>query len=91
MDFITQLIQIYLPMYAPAIVAILGLIAGIVPILVKIKEALAEFKDDKTMRDLVRELQNKSKENAELVRCNKILIDQITKIEGYVDSKKKED
>ena len=90
MELITELIMTYLPMYAPAIVAVVGLVATIIPALVKCHEALKAFKEDTTMKDLTAQLQQQSQDNAELVRCNKLLLDRITRIQDYADNKNKE-
>lgn len=91
MELITTLLMTYLPMYAPAIVAILAIVAAVIPYLVKAHEALKAFKDSQEYKELLKQLKTQSAENRELVRCNKLLLDEITKIKGYADAKSKEE
>ena len=91
MELITTLLMTYLPMYAPAIVAILAIVAAVIPYLVKAHDALKAFKDSQEYRELLKQLKTQSAENRELVRCNKLLLDEITKIKGYADAKSKEE
>lgn len=91
MELITTLLMTYLPMYAPAIVAILAIVAAVIPYLVKAHEALKAFKESQELRDIIKQLKEQSAENKELARCNKLLLDKITKIQGYADAKKNEE
>ena len=90
MELITELLMTYIPMYAPAIVAILGVVVAIIPAVIKCRDALKQFKESEEMRQIINQLQTQSAENKELVRCNKLLLDQLTKIQGYADAKKED-
>lgn len=85
MTEILTLIVEYASMWAPALVAVLGIVYTVLVALNKVKEAMKEFKADDTLKGLDSKLKAVLKENQELTRCNKILIDQITKINNYVD------
>lgn len=80
----------YATMWTPALVAILGIIATVIMAIGKVKGAVDTFKSDKTLADLHDDLTRLSDENKELARCNKLLLDRITKIENYADIKKGE-
>ena len=91
MELITSLLMTYMPMYAPAIVAVLAIVAAVIPYLIKAHDALKAFKESQELKDVLNQLKQQSAENKELVRCNKLLLDRITKIEGYADIKNGED
>lgn len=77
--------------WAPSLVAIFGVIAMIVKGLGECRSAIKELKEDKTLKELSDKLTTLSQENQELQRCNKLLLDRITKIQGYADALKKGD
>lgn len=85
-----EIIIEYATMWTPALVAVLSIIATVCMALGKVKTAIDTFKSDKTLADLHDDLARLSNENNELVRCNKLLLDKITKIENYADLKKGE-
>ena len=91
MELITELLMLYIPMYAPSIVAIISVVVAIIPLATKLLDALKAFKNSDELKQLAKQLQEQSAENKELVRCNKLLLDRLTKIEGYADKKKEED
>ena len=89
----TEIIQIiieYASIWAPSLVAILGVITTILVALGKTKDAFAKLNKDETLKEINIKLTQVASENEELVRCNKLLLDEITKIKGYADTKKKE-
>lgn len=88
MEAVIALIIQYAAIWAPAIVAVLGTITTVILAINKCRDAINEWKTDDTMRDIRANLAKVSKENAELVRCNKLLLDEITKIKDYADKKK---
>lgn len=73
--------------WAPSVVAILGIVATVIGAIQKTQAVISELKADTTLKDVNVKLTKLANENAELVKCNKLLIDEITKIQGYVDSK----
>ena len=90
MEEIVNLILEYAAIWAPSLVAILGMVATIIPAILKIRDALVAFKQSDELKEIVAKLNAQSTENAELVRCNKLLLDKLTQIEGYADAKKGE-
>ena len=83
-----QIITEYLAIWAPSLVSIVGIIVAIIPTVQKIADHLKALKEDKTLVELSNKLERLASDNKELVRCNKLLIDQITKIKDYADHKK---
>ena len=80
----------YASIWMPSLVAILGVVTTVLTCLSKTKETIDEFKKDKTLKEVNEKLKKVVSENDELIRCNKLLLDQITKIQGYADAKKGE-
>lgn len=85
-----QTITECLAIWAPSLVSILGIIVAIIPTVQKITDYLKALKEDKTLVEISEKLEKLASENAELTRCNKILIDKLTKIKDYADHKKGE-
>lgn len=85
-----QIITEHLAIWAPSLVSILSIIVAIIPSVQKVRDHLKALREDKTLVELSNKLEKLASENKELVRCNKILIDKITKINDYADQKKKE-
>ena len=77
-------------LWLPALVAILGTVGTVLGALAKTKAAVAEFKDSTELKSAITEMKRLSAENQELNRNYKLLLDEITKIKGYADAKKKE-
>lgn len=97
MSEILEIIIAYASIWAPSLVAILGIAATVIGTYAKLRLAIAEtkkateeLKSNETIKDLKDKFNELSRKNEELVNTNKILIDQITKIKGYVDLKKGE-
>lgn len=91
MEAIIAVIIQYASIWAPSLVAILGVITTVV----KLRGEIAKFKSSETVQELkdkILELERKVEEKAskeeELIRVNKMLIDQITQIRDYADHKK---
>ena len=82
MTEIYELIMAYVSIWAPSLMAI----AGMAFTWLKGKAALKELKGDAELKQLRLEIATANRHNAELVRCNKLLLDKITKIEGYADN-----
>ena len=87
---ITTLIEMII-IWLPSLTAIFGIVATILSALGKTKKAIAELKDSTELREATAEMKRLSTENKELIRNQKLLLDQITKIKGYSDVMKKED
>ena len=90
MSEIFDLVIQYISTWLPALTSILVMFVGIIPTILKVKDALDTVKKTKEFEDVKNQLVIISNENRELVRCNKLLIDKIAKIEGYSDAVKKE-
>ena len=88
-EFYTVLIE-HVAIWAPSLVSILGSITLMIPVFIKCREWLKRLKEDKTLVEISERLEKISRENADLVRCNKLLLDQLTKIQDYADHKKEE-
>lgn len=90
MNEIFDLIIQYISTWLPALASLLVMFVGIIPVILKVKGALDEIKRTKEFEDVTTQLKILSNENKELVRCNKLLLDRITKIEDYANAIKKE-
>lgn len=90
MEEIITLIIEYWSMWAPSVLSCLAVLAGLIPAIVKIKDGLNEIKKTQEFKEVKTKLETVAAENQELIRCNKLLIDKITKIEGYADATKEE-
>lgn len=86
---ITALLEMII-IWAPSLVAILGIVGTVLSALAKTKAAVAEFKDSTELKSAITEMKRLSAENQELNRNYKLLLDQITKIQGYADAIQKE-
>lgn len=88
-EFLTVLVE-HLAIWAPSLVAILGVVATILPVFIKCREYLRSLREDKTLLDVNKQLKQVVSENKELIRCNKLLIDELTRIKGYADTLKED-
>ena len=79
MEEILAIILSYVSIWAPSLVAIH-----------KCKEAFDKLNKDETLKEVKTKLNTVASENEELIRCNKLLLEELTKIRGYADAKKKE-
>lgn len=86
---ISTLIEMLI-IWLPALVSILGIVGTVVSSFAKTKKAIAELKDSTELREATAEMKRLASENQELIRNQKLLLDQITKIKGYSDAKKEE-
>jgi uncharacterized protein YoxC len=80
----------YASIWAPALVAILGIVVMVIQAVHKVKIAIEDFKADKTLAEVNDKLTILTQENEELIQCNKLLLEKITHIKGYADAKKGE-
>ena len=90
MSGIFDLVIQYISTWLPALASVLVMFVGIIPTILKVKDALDTVKKTKEFEDVKNQLVIISNEKRERVRCNKLLIDKIAKIEGYSDAVKKE-
>lgn len=85
------LLMSYVSIWAPSLTAILGIALTVVLAMGKVKSAIETLKADKTLADLYEKVDKLASQNTELTRCNKLLLDRLTKIQDYADNIKKED
>lgn len=83
MTEIVDIIVNYVSIWAPALVAILGILATVAKGLGELRKAVVALKEDKTISDLNKKIDAVVSENKELVRCNKLLLDRLTAIKNY--------
>lgn len=79
MELIISLASIW----APSIVAILGIITTILIAIGKTKSAIDALKDEETMKQLKEELARTVSTNEELKQQNDLILDELTKIKDY--------
>lgn len=89
MEAILAIIIQYAAIWGPSLVAIFGVIATVVGAINKTRAAIQSFKEDKTLMEVNSKLTTLTAENEELVRCNKLLLDELTKIRNYADNQKR--
>lgn len=87
---IIALLVEYAAIWGPSIVAVLGIIISVVTSLTKVKTAIEEFKQDKTIDNLRAEMTTIKSELRTTNRQNALLLDELLKIKGYSAAKKKE-
>jgi hypothetical protein len=82
---LTEMIIIWLP----ALVSILGIVGTVLGSIAKTKSAIAELKDSTELKNATLEMKRLSTENQELIRTQKLLLEEITRIQNYADEVKK--
>ena len=82
------MLETMIAIWTPALVAILGVVSTIFITLAKTKDAFDKLNKDETLKELKSKLTELSNENRELVKCNKLLLDEITKIKDFADNMK---
>lgn len=87
MSEIAEIIVQYVSIWAPSLVAILGVVATIIGALKKVNGAVSTIKTHTTIKDLGDEVRRLTQENEELLKCYKLLLDNITRIKDYTDHK----
>jgi len=90
MEAILAIIIEYVAIWAPSLVAVLGVATTVITAISKTKTALEALKKDETIKHMEQKFEEMASQNEELVRCNKLLLDQVTHIKNYADEKKKE-
>ena len=84
MEAIVSIIVAQASLWGPAVAAIFGIILTVA----KAIGALRQIKEDSSMKDLRNEMHELVQENQEITRCNKLLLDEITRIKDYADHRK---
>lgn len=82
---LTEMIIIWLP----ALVSILGIVGTVLGSIAKTKSAIAELKDSTELKNATLEMKRLSAENEELIRTQKLLLEEVTRIQNYADEVKK--
>ena len=90
MTAIVELIVSYTAICASAIIAVAGILVTVVKCLTNVKSAVNKLKEDTDLRDVKNNTAEIAAENKELIRCNKLLLDELTRIQNYADEKEKE-
>lgn len=85
-----ETILTYASMWAPSLVALLGILFTVIKAIGLVRKAIDELKQNTNIHDMNVELSRLTTQNKELVRCNKLLLDRITKITNYADEVDKE-
>lgn len=91
MEEIIKIILEYAAIWGPSLVAVLGTVYTVLVAIGKCKEAADKLKNDTTLKDLGTQFARLAKDNEDLVYTNKLLLDEITKIKGYADAKRREE
>lgn len=93
MENVTEVVEIvlqYATMWGPSIVAIIGVVVSVVTALSKLSSAVENFKQDKTIDNLRAEMEQIKHELHEENRQTALMLDEVSKIKGYSETKKKE-
>ncbi len=90
MQEIINLIVNYATAWGPAVIAVAGIVITTVKCVATVKSEVDKLKEDTDLRDVKQTTAEIAAENQELIRCNKLLLDEITRVNGYADAKSKE-
>lgn len=88
---IIDVIVAHVSIWGPAITAVAGILITVAKAIGAVRKQMTEIKEDTDFKDIKREVATVISENKELLRCNKLLLDELTKIQGYADAKAKEE
>lgn len=83
MEQIIEMITTYASIWVPSLVAVVGMVGTIFGSLTKTRDAIKEFKDDESVKNLNKELKQALADNKEIKQELDIVIDQLAKIENY--------
>ena len=91
MEEIYALIIEYASIWAPSLVAVLGVVTTVLTAINKTKEAVDNFKNTEgALKDELKEVRNRltqiASENETLIQVNKDLVDSMKTIKNYTDS-----
>ena len=84
-----EIILSFIVTWAPSVTAILAVVSTVLIAVKKTKDAVDAFKDDTTMKQLKQELRDSISQNETIKEQNDIIIDELTKIKDYRQSKSK--
>lgn len=84
-----ELILTYVSMWAPALAAILGVVASVVFAVAKVKSAINDLRKSDDIANLTTEINRLAAENKELRRTENLILDELTKIENYAEQVRK--
>lgn len=82
-----EIIAEYAAIWAPSITAVLAVVASVLMAMAKIKSAVTTIKDEKTIQELNSKLEAQLVDNKVLRQQMDLLLDRITKIENYRETK----
>lgn len=85
MEFIDIIIA-NISIWFPSVIAVLGTICSLIAGAKRIGDYVKLLHEEEGIKEVKEELQVLLKQNKELVKTNKMLIDEIKRIEGYCDS-----
>lgn len=91
MEEILQIINQYWVAWAPALTAILGIVVAVLPYTMKLRSAAKEMKNDQAFVELSHKLDTVISENKDLIYQNKLLLDQLSHVKNYYETKRKEE
>lgn len=84
-----EIILSFIVTWAPSVTAILAVVSTVLIAVKKTKDAVDALKDDATMKQLKQELRDSISQNETIKEQNDIIIDELTKIKDYRQSKSK--
>lgn len=86
----TELLEMlinYLAIWAPSLVGVFGLIVTVIKASKESRTAIAELKNSNQIKELTCQVKALIRENKQLRDAQAVLVDQITKIQNYLDNK----
>lgn len=90
MEAIIEIILSYISIWMPSIVSILGVCVAVVKSIGATKDEISRMKEDQDFKQVKIKLEEAISQNKILQEQNKIAIDKVAQIKGYVDQKLKE-
>lgn len=86
----TELLEMlinYLAIWAPSLVGVFGLIVTFIKASKETRTAIGELKNSKQIKELTCQVKALISENKQLREAQAVLVDQMTKIQNYLDNK----
>lgn len=90
MDFILEIVELYAPMWGPALAAILGTVLMVITAINKVKTALDELHQDETIKNLKEDVKKQLEATKRQEQLIKLLLDNLTKVHGYSEERLRE-
>lgn len=87
MEVLINCIVEYAAIWAPALTAIIGVVAVFIKAFSKIKEAVKEVKDEQTFKELKAEIETQNNLIREQEQTMNLLLDKLTHVENYKKEK----